>query len=194
MNNIEYAKKAKRTYPDLGLDKDQVVRFLDEEVGYRLNLAHLTLGLASELGELVNCTGTELKIRVDIPNLKEELGDIYWYLANYCTLRDIVPPTDDLVIHIPSDRCFELLISSIGELVDITKKYIAYNRPIEKSKEMEAVYDIYSALSLFEHIYNINGDEIRAKNIHKLEVRYPEKFTETNALNRNLDAERKTLE
>jgi hypothetical protein len=31
-------------------------------------------------------------------------------------------------------------------------------------------------------------------NIEKLKVRYPEKFTEEAALNRNLDKERKTLE
>jgi hypothetical protein len=178
----------------LGLDKEQQIRILDEELGLKLNLCHLTLGLASELGELVNCTGTELKIRIDVPNLKEELGDIYWYLANYCNLRHITPPIDDLIIHLPSDRCFELLISAIGELVDITKKYIAYNRPIEKSKEMEAVYDIYSGLKLFESIYNLEGEEIRAINIRKLEVRYPEKFTQDLAINRNTDEERKTLE
>jgi len=31
-------------------------------------------------------------------------------------------------------------------------------------------------------------------NINKLRVRYPEKFTEENALNRNLELERKVLE
>lgn len=193
MNNIEYRHKAIRTLPDLGLDKEQTERILPEEFGEKLNLSHMVMGLASELGELVNCTGTELKLKVDLPNLKEELGDMYWYIGNYCNLRNITPP-DDLEIKLESFRCFDLLIHSVGELVDIVKKYVAYNRPIERSRELEIVYDIYASLELFETTYGLSGDEIRSKNIHKLLVRYPEKFTEERAINRNTDEERKTLE
>jgi hypothetical protein len=47
------------------------------------------------------------------------------------------------------------------------------------------------------NICNINKWDLREileTNINKLEARYPEKFTEDKALNRNLDIERKILE
>lgn len=191
MNNIEYASKASRTLPDLGLKYDGGTNIKLSKI---LNLSHMALGLASELGELVNCTGTELKLNVDKPNLKEELGDLYWYIANYCNIQNIAPPIGELDNTLPEDRCFELLISSVGELVDIVKKYLAYDREIEKSRELEIIYDVYSALNLFEKVYGLDGDEIRKININKLQVRYPEKFTNELALNRDLGAERKTLE
>jgi len=88
----------------------------------------------------------------------------------------------------------ELLISSIADLNDLVKKFVAYNRPIEKSVELEAIYDIYSSLNLLEEVYKLNGAELRAANIEKLRVRYPHKFTEEAAINRDIDKERQTLE
>ena len=41
---------------------------------------------------------------------------------------------------------------------------------------------------------NFDLEEILQTNIDKLRVRFPEKFTKENALNRNLEQERKTLE
>lgn len=179
MNNIEYNSKASRTLPDLG--------------SLELNLCHMILGLNSEIGELVNCIGTELKHNPDIPNLKEEIGDLYWYLGNYCNIQNIAPP-QDIVNFLESHRCIELLISSVGELTDVVKKFIAYKKEIDRADEMDAVYNIYSALDLLQHIYALNGDEIRVININRLLTRYPEKFSNEKALNRNLEAERKTLE
>jgi hypothetical protein len=41
---------------------------------------------------------------------------------------------------------------------------------------------------------NIDLEEMLQRNIDKLKARYPEKFTQENALNRNLDVERQILE
>jgi len=213
MNTKEHALAATRTLPDLGEELRNITLhyFNDanallnerealfykkiEVVGVKLNLVHMVLGLAGELGEIVNCTGTQLKLKIDLPNLKEELGDIYWYLSNYCTLRNVpIPDSHALKINIQTDDCFELLISSISDLVDLVKRYVAYGKDIEIPKEYETVYDIYSALFMFETTYNIDGDEIRQKNIDKLKKRYPEKFSNDLAINRDLDSERSVFE
>jgi hypothetical protein len=44
------------------------------------------------------------------------------------------------------------------------------------------------------NIHGWNMEDILDTNIAKLEARYPEKFTEEAALNRNLEAEREILE
>jgi len=62
MNNLIYCKNTKRTLPDLGLDKEQINRLIPVEIGHKLNLAHMALGLSTELGELVNCIGILLII------------------------------------------------------------------------------------------------------------------------------------
>lgn len=180
MKIAEYRTLTVRTLPDLGSDK--------------LNYSHMVMGLSGEIGELVECIGTELKLTgVDRVNLGEEIGDIYWYLSNYCNMREIDLPEETISV-VEGYECLDFLITSISNLVDIVKKYVAYNKPIEKSKEMEATYDIRSALFLMESVYELNGGDIRSRNIHKLKVRYPEKFDENLAVNRKLDEERKTLE
>lgn len=195
MTNKEYREKTKRTLPDLGISKttgDQITNFTKEH-GDQFNLDHMILGLNGEIGELVKCVGTELKLRVDKINLSEELGDIYWYISNYCNFRNL-PIPEDVETTLPNDMCLDLLIISIADLTDIVKKQLAYGRIIEKSKELEIIYNIYTALLLFENTYDIQGSIIRDKNIAKLTVRYPDKYNDVAALNRNLVAERKTLE
>lgn len=195
MSNKEYREKAKRTLPDLGVFKitgDPILHFTREH-GDQFNLDHMIHGLNGEIGELVRCVGTELKLRVDKVNLGEELGDIYWYISNYCNFRNL-PIPEEVQTTLPNDMCLDLLIISIAELTDIVKKQLAYGRTIEKSKELEIIYNIYVALSLFEDIYDIQGSVIRDRNIAKLTVRYPDKYSDVAALNRDLNAERKILE
>lgn len=180
MNIAEYRQHTLRTLPDLGSPQ--------------LNLSHMALGLAGEIGELVECVGTELKFNeVNRPNIVEELGDLYWYLANYCNMQEIDLPENPVFTE-TDDECLDLLIVKISNLVDLVKRYMAYNKSIEKVKEIEAIYDIRVALVLFENVYDLDGDEIRSKNIAKLKARYPQKFDENLAVNRDIAVEKKAME
>jgi len=210
MTVAEYRQHTLRTLPDLGDSFRIHVKNLShrleisletqiettqkiENIADKLNLTHMALGLAGEIGELTECVGTGLKFEIDRVNLCEELGDIYWYLANYCNMRELDLPEEPLV-EVKVEDAFDHLIIKISDLVDIVKRYMAYNKPIEKSKEMNAVYDIRVALYLFEELYDFDGADIRSKNIAKLIARFPEKFTDELAINRNLDNEHKALE
>lgn len=201
MNIEEYREKTKRTLPNLGEHLESVYEttIISKEtvaiISDKLNLSHMALGLAGELGEIVNCIGTELKHKVDVPNLKEELGDIWWYFANYCNMREIpIPASDTIKLIIEPDLALDLLIVNIADLVDLVKRYIAYNKDIDRTKELDIIYNIASALKMFEQLYFIEGDDIRQRNINKLLARFPHKFTDDLAINRNLENERKTLE
>lgn len=70
MNHKDYTKEAERTSPNLGSD------FFDQ--------LHMAIGLATEAGEILDtfkktfAYGKEL----DVVNIKEELGDSFWYMFN----------------------------------------------------------------------------------------------------------------
>jgi NTP pyrophosphatase (non-canonical NTP hydrolase) len=85
------------------------------------------------------------------------------------------------------------IVTEASELLDAYKKYIAYKKPLDLANLKEEVGDI---LWYIANYCNINGwsmEDIMATNIAKLRVRYPEKFDEFLAVNRNLNEEYKIL-
>ena len=84
--------------------------------------------------------------------------------------------------------------TEVAEIADAYKKHIAYKKPIDYVNIKEELGD---AMWYIANLCNIHGWDLRdilATNIAKLEARYPEKFTEENALNRDLVIEREILE
>lgn len=184
MNIETYQKAAARTCPDLG--------------SLEVNLAHMALGVSSELSELVECLAYE---HIDTTNLAEELGDKMWYAvnwANFLNLNVVVPNTDY------KDSVINNLIIYGGQLADISKRLLAYKTPLEVQEEKRLskggisnteILNLYIK-SIFElaGIYELDMETIMGKNITKLYIRYPDKFSEDKALIRDLEAERKALE
>jgi NTP pyrophosphatase (non-canonical NTP hydrolase) len=81
-----------------------------------------------------------------------------------------------------------------GEIVDVFKKHLAYSKEIDYINIKEEIGDL---MFYIVNMCNINGWDLREildTNIAKLEARYPEKFTEEQAINRDLDNERQILE
>ncbi len=66
--------------------------------------------------------------------------------------------------------------------------------PIDKANLEEELGDVLWYIALLCRTHNFTFEKIMAKNIAKLSARYPEKFSETDAVNRNLVKERKILE
>lgn len=86
------------------------------------------------------------------------------------------------------------LTTEVGELADVFKKNIAYGKEIDWVNCQEEVGDLMWYLINFCTINNFDLERILDQNIAKLEARYPEKFTEELAHNRDLEKERKILE
>ena len=172
------------------------------------DLSHMALGLGTELSELI-----ESKTMV---NRIEEVGDQFWYLAGYCSIRGLslenVKVTSDAMEHVNADinidldsitiptqdaydlRVYLNLVSNISKLQDLVKKYIAYGKEIDENEELVLLARIYDCLLSYGYIV---ADEMLSgvlqKNIDKLRVRYPERYQDHLALNRNLDEEYKVL-
>lgn len=92
-------------------------------------------------------------------------------------------------VHMSLGMCTEA-----SEIADVFKKQLAYKKEPDMINVKEEIGDI---MWYVVNMCNINGWDLRdilASNIKKLEARYPEKFTEEAAINRNLEKERSILE
>lgn len=185
----EYQPLTQRTCPDLGSLYYGLLEFKPEDskiLADKLNLSHMVLGMGSELSELDDAYDKE-----DQVNIAEEGADIMWYVGNYCNLRQInLKAVLNLVKEDEEDKGLDWFIH---ELTDLVKKFMAYGKHIDTGKEVLYIRGIvFNVITLFETYEDF--EKALFNNIEKLRVRYPEKFTEENALNRNLEAERKELE
>ena len=84
--------------------------------------------------------------------------------------------------------------TEVSEIADVYKKHIAYGKNLDLVNVKEELGD---AMWYIQNMCNMNNwslEEILYTNIEKLKSRYPEKFTNDNALNRDLDKEREILE
>jgi NTP pyrophosphatase (non-canonical NTP hydrolase) len=86
------------------------------------------------------------------------------------------------------------MVTEVGEILDPFKKNMAYGKPIDHVNVKEEVGDFMWYLVNFCRINGFDLEEIMQTNIDKLRARYPEKFTQENAINRNLVREREILE
>lgn len=110
------------------------------------------------------------------------------------------PITDALVARISDPKVIRLLHGAIGlsteagELLDMIKKHIYYGKPLDLVNAKEEVGDSMWYAGLVIDVLKTTFDEVLTVNIDKLKARYPEKFTEFHAENRDLETERKILE
>jgi len=86
------------------------------------------------------------------------------------------------------------LVTEAGEFQDMLKKHIYYGRELDTVNLKEEIGDLlwYCAIAL--NALDADFESVMQTNIDKLKARYPEKFTEEAATNRNLLKEREILE
>lgn len=81
-----------------------------------------------------------------------------------------------------------------AELSDVFKKNLAYGKEIDWVNIKEEIGDQMWYIANICNINNWNLEDILETNIKKLEARYPDKFNQDKAVNRNLEVEREILE
>lgn len=81
-----------------------------------------------------------------------------------------------------------------GEFLDALKKHLFYGKPLDRTNLKEEIGDLFWYLAIACDELGTTFEEVQATNIAKLTARYPDKFTEDKAENRDLGAERKILE
>jgi len=85
------------------------------------------------------------------------------------------------------------MMTELGELVDSYKKHYAYGKELDMINVMEEMGDIMWYWANMCNITGINAEASLQINIDKLKARYPEKFNEELAVNRDLEKEREIL-
>ena len=68
------------------------------------------------------------------------------------------------------------LAGETGELLDMVKKYVFHEKPLDEDHLKKELGDQMWYTALFCHAMNWNLDEIMQMNIEKLEARYPDGF------------------
>jgi NTP pyrophosphatase (non-canonical NTP hydrolase) len=86
------------------------------------------------------------------------------------------------------------MVTEAAEFLDVLKKHIYYGKTIDKVNLAEEIGDLcwYMAIACDE--LHVDLEDIMETNIAKLKARYPNKFTSEDAINRDLETERKILE
>lgn len=185
---LEYQGLAARTCPDLSTEEG-------------LNERHMNLGVITEIGEALDIFKKFMAYKkpMDLVNLGEELADISWYIVNKCRFQELALEDN-----------FDEVLAEVTELVD-TKMFTVDTLTSEVKAEaiLTLILSVYCTpinnlfnapiiqlgfLHKIASLFDLDYFQCLTNNIEKLKIRYPEKFTEEAAQNRDLEAERIELE
>jgi NTP pyrophosphatase (non-canonical NTP hydrolase) len=86
------------------------------------------------------------------------------------------------------------MMTELGELADVFKRHIFYGKPIDWVNVKEELGDQSWYSALMHDVAQMKIVDVQRTNIAKLLKRYPEKFTERHALERDLAAELESLQ
>lgn len=86
------------------------------------------------------------------------------------------------------------LSTEANEFLDPIKKHLFYGKPLDLVNLKEELGDMLWYMAIAMNALDTTFEAEMTRVINKLKVRYPDKFTEHDAINRDLTAERKKLE
>lgn len=103
-------------------------------------------------------------------------------------------------VEVVEKQMVDLLHASIGmqteaaEFSDMLKKHFFYGKPLDKVNLREELGDQLWYIAMALRALDTTFEAVMERNIAKLKARYPDKFTEELAENRDLTKEREILE
>lgn len=174
----EYIDLAARTCPDLG-EKN--------------NKYHMKMGVFTEVAEVVDIIKKHIAYGkpIDTVHLGEEIGDIMWYVANQIRMNPDSPILFSTILEknlssmavLYKHACY-----SWSSLIMVVRTLLSIKWSVRHH-----YWTFYLCVSLCKY-FELDLEQICTTNINKLKARYPDKFSNEAALNRNLDKERGILE
>ena len=153
------------------------------------NLLHGVSGVITELEELLGWN--------DEVNKKEEVADVFWYIALLDRELDLnlkIPTYNVEFTQIGNDALTIQAFKTSSLLLDFLKKKLFYNKTIDIASFSDLTKSLFESMCIFCNVNDIDVKSILDTNIEKLKARYGEKFTSERAINRNLEKERIILE
>jgi hypothetical protein len=165
------------------------------------DLLHGALGLATESGELLE----GLLLNGDTVNAHEELGDTTWYIPPICKALGITidevedaigaPDHATLLTTMPTliDVAMRLCIEA-GHVQDAIKRAVYYGSPLNSAGVVNHLGRIIHLIRHGCYLLDTTHEKVKATNISKLKARFPQRFTEAEAIQRDVSNERLVLE
>lgn len=120
---------------------------------------------------------------MDLKKYKKESERTFAYRENHLDKNDV-----DLL------HCAIGASTESNELLDQFKKHIFYGKKLDVVNIGEEIADTIWYLSNLARLLDLDIEKLLDNNINKLKIRYPLRFEPDNAINRDLDSERKELE
>lgn len=152
-------------------------------------LLHAAMGLCTEMAELYEIQSEQHQL--------EELGDVCWYLALGLDALghsfEDVPTinTEEFLSIVRGEDPGQALAIYSAELLDMVKKQIFYGREINVAKAVDLLVMIKNVLiqgiAAVELDYDL--EDVVNANVKKLMARFPDKFSEDAANNRDVKEE-----
>lgn len=184
MNYTEFRKNAKRTLADLPTELE--------------NTQHMIVGMITEIGELLDAHKKHFAYgkELDMVNVKEEIGDFFWYVANYDNIHEEDSEQSSFITPTTKTESFNPIYTLSNAMGHAATALSHLSAPLVSSERYisSLIKLVVSDLLWYCENYNIDVEKIFDTNIAKLKARYPNKFTQEDALNRDLETERKILE
>jgi NTP pyrophosphatase (non-canonical NTP hydrolase) len=156
-------------------------------------LLHAAMGLVTESAEILTSESDEHTV--------EELGDVMWYVALGLDALgqqfEEVPllSEDDFLNLVPGEAAPDSLVIVAADILDLVKKSVFYGRVIDHEKIVSLFY-LMKNIAHYGLIMSPNFednpvilDDVIEANVKKLRARFPEKFSEDAANNRDVKAE-----
>ena len=112
-------------------------------------------------------------------------------MANECTIYGL--NFEDILLEAKANSLMKWTPFKLENIVDLHKRELAYGKEMDIAKLKIELISIASYLLQVAIFHGFTLEECLIKNIAKLYKRYPDKFTEEKALNRDLESEYKTL-
>lgn len=160
--------------------REEVKRTVAKLDSRELDILHMKLGIATEVGELYDIFKKHIAYgkELDLVHLQEELGDICFYVANHANFINAkLTDEDDPQITYAGDSLHEV----ISDLLDVEWNYLD---PHEQITLVMQICDYFG----------LDFEKTLEKNINKLRARYKESFSVKEAINRDVKNERQILE
>lgn len=185
MKATEYSEKALRTEAPVDPIK---TRIQDESL---IRLVHACLGLGSDLEELSQATNPA--------HCQEEVGDMFWFLnLGYAGIGRIMPDSEAQPfpgVGVETTGACGTMRTLVAELQDVVKGRMFYGKTTWNGLDFEtnvacilgALFDVLEDYCII--VLDKTVAEVQAANIAKLSARFPDKFTEAKALERDVAAE-----
>lgn len=179
MNLEQYMSESARTFANLDKpNKDWL---------------HLVSGLITELGEFTDIFKRNIAYNkeLDKVNMSEEWADFMWYMSNIASNNKWNFAIDNSkLLGLIADNAQEEYDHDIAHLIGVVPVLSEFLY-FDNEESFEYLLHVWYVVA---NKFEIDVEKSLENNIAKLKVRYPEKFSTENALNRNTEAERAELE